>query len=1260
MKDISTRTNIVSGVFKKPGGRIWFWSVCVAFIITGGLFACWCVQRSDQSMRKELVSQTQLIGGAINKNRLMSLSGTETDIDSLDYLRLKEQFAQAKKTNNKCRFIYLMGQKPDGSIFFFVDNEPVGSEDESPAGMLYDDVPDGFRHIFDTKQAVTEGPFTDQWGTFVSGAVPVLDPDTGKLIAVLAMDIDAKTWKRDVAAGATLPIVLMLAVLIMFMLIMKVNLPNTIEVSLKPVQRRLMVPLTAALLIIVIGFSSLLIKIQQESTNNICMEKLRALTGDFPEYIDSQSRLLTTIEDALLRETNLITGLKTLNKDRLLEDYSPLFTKLQAKYNITHFYFHRPDRTNLLRIHKPAKSEDMITRFTTLEAERTGKTASGIELGSMGTFTLRVVQPVFDGDTLIGYLELGKEIEDILDYLSDEHDVEMNAVIFKSALKRQNWESGMKMLGRSCDWNEYQQKVSIYSTMDQLPEETKYLVNDSKHDHGDVKYEAKFRDKTWSIMISPLIDASGTMVGDLIMLNDISKAKAAFQRVLIIMLGATVVLVSGVLGLLYVLLRRTDKGIILQQNELQESKNRFEQLAIQSGTFNWEIDTNGMFTYVNNVSQNVTGYHPDELTDKLHFYDLHPEDGREAFKAATMEMIENKGLFKDMENTIQTKDGHKIWVSSSGLPLINDDGSLRGYCGSDTDITERKRVEEATSTIFNSAPVGMMLANENTEVIQLNNMVVEMTKRDANEMLGSQPGDILACVNSDNDQGGCGKGSACSVCPVRCGLTNVLQSKEAVHNAEVQMKLSANGQTVGVWLSISVVPTIINQREHLVIAFVDITSRKQIEQRLTESVCQLKQAKETALSMMEDAQHAKDELGSVNDVLELRNNALDKSHRVSVKLIEDAEAARKETEEINKHLEMATARANDMATEAEMANMAKSEFLANMSHEIRTPMNAIIGFSDLLSDEDLTEDQRQDVEIIRQSSRNLLTLINDILDFSKIEAGQLDIEIIDCSLDEIFNSIELMLKPMVEKKSLEFKINDSDDLPSQIRTDPTRLNQCLINLVSNAIKFTEQGHVHINVSLANKDDQPHICFGVADTGIGIAEDRLEAIFESFTQADGSTTRKFGGTGLGLTITKQLTGLMGGELTVTSEVGKGSVFSRSPSLPAISSIFAVFLKLSALIVAADPFIVWASMLISLAFSVFTASASTSIREILSSNHPSVISAINSSSSSPMRSTNTVQSRTISPVSVAVSAIDLLSSSTSSFIASTLSATEDCSL
>ena len=251
--------------------------------------------------------------------------------------------------------------------------------------------------------------------------------------------------------------------------------------------------------------------------------------------------------------------------------------------------------------------------------------------------------------------------------------------------------------------------------------------------------------------------------------------------------------------------------------------------------------------------------------------------------------------------------------------------------------------------------------------------------------------------------------------------------------------------------------------------------------------------------------------------------------------------AKQELEQINARLIKATTIANEMAAEAEKANTAKSQFLANMSHEIRTPMNAIIGFSEVLKEEPLTQQQKEYIKMILDSGEYLLKLINDVLDFSKIEAGRIKAETAECDIRALLASIESLMNPAAKQKQLEFRIGCADDVPNAIITDPSKLRQCLINLVNNAVKFTERGCVKLSVRPILKEDRPFIEFEVADTGIGIPADKLNTIFEAFVQADGSTTRKYGGTGLGLTITKQLTSLIGGDISVESEVGKGSKF-----------------------------------------------------------------------------------------------------------------------
>jgi len=466
------------------------------------------------------------------------------------------------------------------------------------------------------------------------------------------------------------------------------------------------------------------------------------------------------------------------------------------------------------------------------------------------------------------------------------------------------------------------------------------------------------------------------------------------------------------------------------------------------------------------------------------------------------------------EEHIYDSRGTVRWVQTTRVPLRDIHGTIIGIVGVSHDITTRRQAErdiqesaDRLQTIIETVDEGITVSDLDERYEIFNSKMEEITGYTCAEVNALQ--DLAARLYRDTDQ--------------HASITaHRREAWDTGHTGEVEIIIvTRQGQEKTVLVSTSLVKY--KNRQMILSAWRDITSRKLAEEEMAIYAEQLLQAKSSAESQAE--------------ILAVQTR--------------DLEEAREQALE---------------------ASRLKSEFVANMSHEIRTPMNGVIGMTGLLLDTPLTPEQQEYTEIIRTSAESLLTIINDILDFSKIEAGKLTLEVIDFNIRNVLDEAIDMLAQRASEKHLEFVSFVTEEVPVYVRGDPGRLRQVIVNLVNNAIKFTEKGEVSLTTSVeADTEVSTMLRFRVKDTGIGIPPERANRLFKPFSQADGSTTRKYGGTGLGLTISKQLAEMMGGKIGVESQPGVGSEFwftailKKSPMHPPMEAEASHLVGLKMLIV-----------------------------------------------------------------------------------------------
>ena len=521
----------------------------------------------------------------------------------------------------------------------------------------------------------------------------------------------------------------------------------------RPVLRRLLPPLAGLLVWLVIGAGTLLWRQHRHNVRDLLERMNSQVFSEFQVDLRNQAAAMEQILLGISSDSNLKWAMFSDDDEQLLRDWLSVYEEMRQKHGLSHFNFISTDHRVYLRLQNPSLRGDIADRFTVREAHRTGRASSGIEIGMTGTLVLRVVQPIYwDGD-LLGFVEMGKEIDGLLWQRHLASGSHLAIALQKDGLDPARWDAEMRKNGRDLEWNRLPNAVIAYATQGRLPNVVAQLLD--LHVADGCRPQAvdiRSNGQRFRLASAPLRDASGREIGCLAVLADVTEESAAFARLL--WRGGLVggAMLAALLGFVFALLRRTDAGIRAQHERLRISEERLAQGAAQSRTFVWEVDRNGLYAFASPAVESMLGYAPSELVGRLHFFDLCLPEDRDAIRQHGLDVIRRADSEQQFENRMVGKDGRVVWVLTSGKSLLGPDGAALGFRGSNTDVTPIKRAEELlknselrVSGILERLPSGLLALDAATgRFVFANETLCRMLGYPKDELLAIPPDDLHA------------------------------------------------------------------------------------------------------------------------------------------------------------------------------------------------------------------------------------------------------------------------------------------------------------------------------------------------------------------------------------------------------------------------------------------------------------------------------------------------------------------------------------
>lgn len=1085
------------------------WIVAFLFILFFTSFlSAWAIFRTNTMLRADLLRRAWLMAQAVNVNRVYALTGSDCDLDKPQYLRLKKQLVDVMCLYKDIENIYILCRQPSGAFGFVLDSNPLEITSKESTACDSDYTSMTMQHALADQRIYVDGFVTRYKRGKISAFAPINDPKTGKMVAVLGMDMCLRQWSSRIVQ-ACLPAVLLSLILAEILLIGKRLVHWRKSKGAKAYMWMSFIEpgLVFAIGVVLTGFAVFCIN---ERAKDDHVEKFSQLSTKWTAKIAQKLITLRDFEiegfakfyecSGYVSDSEFADYAEHLTQDVVVEAWSWIVAVADK------------DKERFERETTEMKGSDFII----WESGENDERVQVLERDMY--YPIYQLAPLQGNESNIGYdfggnpkcrSALESAAQSKLPTATDAMDLAhldkktKGIYVYRAVFEK---DVAQKVIGYVAAL------VHLDALLTPVEPGTEALVNISMV-HGDGTIEAIAETQKNAIPVDPRLSHMRPFFAFGKTFSISAMATNRFLSMFPIYAGwwtalVGLVLTAGVCCLQILVMQRRKELQMLVDERTYSLRKSEEHLAatlrsIDDGVI--ACDVHGRITSLNGVAEMLTGWKSTEAYGrnvKEVFRIVDAKTGCPVPNHVDRVLKEGRGGELKGDTLLVSRTLYEYPVASSCALVRDDEGAVIGAVLVFRDETVHKREERMVRANAERLEATLELGRmTGASLKEITEFALEKSVVLTHSKIG-----YLAFLNDAEDE-----------------LTMYAWSKSAMQECKVEDRTFVyKVSETGLWgESVRQRKSIITNnyaaanpwKKGMPVGHVNLTRHMSVPIFFDGKIVLL------VGSGNKETDYTEDDVNQLSLFMHGLWNILKRKHT------EDALNSAKE--------------------EAERAMRIKSEFLANMSHEIRTPINAVIGMSELLKRTELSEKQQKYLQRMNSSSRLLLQIINDILDLSKMEAGRLKLDLQQFSLNELLDPLKSMFSVAVAEKGIDLFFNISPNVPSILVSDSLRLSQVLTNLLGNAIKFTEKGNVELNISLVRCPTQAEanyrIRFEVRDTGIGLSDEHVKNLFHAFSQADTSTTRKYGGTGLGLVISNKLIELMGGRIAVESVRGKGSTF-----------------------------------------------------------------------------------------------------------------------